>query len=294
MPTTHIVAVDVAQVWASPEAPRPIDSVAVQSQPNIAGWMSLLDGRSRLDLMGRIETQALFGEPVLVVGERDGWSEVRIPDQPTSKDPNGYPGWIRSDHLALTDSVTDSVAETVMVSRRFAALRSVTLEGGRPRGDRIVRVVSIGSRFGVIDHVESGAVVDVPGGGRLFIDHSDYAVRTDPLDVASDFVGLAYLWSGLSGWGVDCSGLVHLSNRVAGFAVARDSVDQFVDGVPGAVFFGYQRGHVHAGRIHHVGFDLGNGLMLHAPKTGWVVEVLSLDTEPYRSELLRPPPELNV
>lgn len=290
LPTTHVVAVDVSQVWAGPAAPRSIDAAAIQPKPDIASWMSLLDGPSRLDLVGRIQTQALFGEAVIVVAEQAGWCEVRLPDQPTSKDPVGYPGWMRADHL----TELRSGRETVMVSRRFAGLRSLKPKSGRADRHDIVRVVSLGSRFGVIDHLESGTIVDIPGDDRLLIDNIDLAIRSNPLDVASDFVGLAYLWSGLSGWGVDCSGLVHLANRVAGQTVARDSVDQFVDDVPGVVFFGYPTGHVHAGRIHHVGFDLGNGLMLHAPKTGRVVEVLSLDTEPYRSELRRPPSELNV
>ena len=36
--------------------------------------------------------------------------------------------------------------------------------------------------------------------------------------------------------------------------------------------------------IHHVGLFVGDGKMIHAPATGHAVTIVSLDTEPYRSE----------
>jgi cell wall-associated NlpC family hydrolase len=108
----------------------------------------------------------------------------------------------------------------------------------------------------------------------------------------SELLGLAYLWGGISGWGVDCSGLVHLAHRVQGVAVSRDSVDQYAQfgpvqsaPIPGQpVFFRYR---TDSHRIHHVGLAVSETLMLHAPKTGRVVEFLSIKAEPYGSELER-------
>ena len=40
------------------------------------------------------------------------------------------------------------------------------------------------------------------------------------------------------------------------------------------------------GRIHHVGLALGDGRMVHSPRTGRPVEVTALATEPYSGELV--------
>ena len=94
-----IVGVPVTNVWISPDRPRDIDASIVHDVPEPNRWLARLDNASRLDLLDRLATQALFGEPVRVMRERNGWSEVRLPWQPTSTDESGYPGWIRSIHL---------------------------------------------------------------------------------------------------------------------------------------------------------------------------------------------------
>ena len=43
-------------------------------------------------------TQALLGEPALVLDERVGWARVALPWQP-GPDPRGYLGWLRRAHL---------------------------------------------------------------------------------------------------------------------------------------------------------------------------------------------------
>lgn len=56
-------------------------------------------------------TQVLAGETVDLHDARDGWARVTLPWQPSSKDPGGYPGWVR---LAdLTDDVL-AVARTFL------------------------------------------------------------------------------------------------------------------------------------------------------------------------------------
>lgn len=110
---THVVRVPVTTVWSSPECPRPVDAPAVSEHPDVAGWLAALDanathdesGDGRLGLHGRVETQLLAGEPVLVTQTRqtDGsgsWSHVVAPWQPSPKDGRGYPGWVPTSHLA--------------------------------------------------------------------------------------------------------------------------------------------------------------------------------------------------
>jgi gamma-D-glutamyl-L-lysine dipeptidyl-peptidase len=343
---THaVVAVPVTAAWANPDAPRPADSAVTQPVPDMAAWMASLTHELRLDLLGRISTSALLGEPVVVVGERNGWSEVRLPWQPTAADPRGYPAWIPSAHLAPSSTRNSSVGNGIgsrtggdggaavvgsgeadvasgepsvfCVTRRLVPVRAS--RGGAP-----VQVLSLGTRLPVVDvdpaTGTSHAQVQVSSPMGTFWVDADcgvYAVASAPtafvgrqisdgktageledvkipalLAAGSELLGLAYLWGGLSGWGVDCSGLVHLAHRVLGLVVPRDSVDQHAvfgsvvgEPKPGqAVFFRYRND---SQRIHHVGLAVSDATMLHAPKTGRVVEFLPVATEPYGSELQR-------
>jgi gamma-D-glutamyl-L-lysine dipeptidyl-peptidase len=104
--TRHRVRVDVATVWSSPQAPRPIDAPAVADDPDSAAWADALDRDARLGLHGRTETQVLRAEPVDVTGAGpDGWVHIVAPWQPSPKDRRGYPGWVRQAHLAPDDKL---------------------------------------------------------------------------------------------------------------------------------------------------------------------------------------------
>ncbi len=278
---THRIAVDVAQVWSKHDAPRTIDTPMLLTVPHVASWVSAMTFEDRLDLLGRVETQALFGEPVIVIAESDGWCEVRLPMQPTAKDALGYPGWIRSDHLVPL-AASRPAASTGVITERFAPTFHCDM-------GKLIGAISGGSLVEVISEQTNGLRVRAPH-GECLVDATSLATnRGGPTAHATTFIGLAYLWSGLSGWGVDCSGLVHLTHRMSGVVVPRDSVDQFSAAVPNTVYFRHDRG---KGRIHHVAFDLGSTsgehLMLHAPRTGRVVEFLPITTPPYDHEKVWP------
>lgn len=85
-----------------------------------------------------------------------------------------------------------------------------------------------------------------------------------------------YRWGGRTGWGIDCSGLVQLATRLAGYSVPRDAHQQaalgeevaFVSGIEAGdlVFFSQPSDVESLGSspVSHVGIAMGNGRIIHA------------------------------
>lgn len=106
-----VVSVPVTTLWIAPDRPREVDAPIVDVAPDARRWLAALDahpdddesGDGRLGLHGRVESQLVAGEPVIVVGtgESGAWTEVLCPWQPSPKDERGYPGWVPTAHLAL-------------------------------------------------------------------------------------------------------------------------------------------------------------------------------------------------
>ncbi len=135
------VIVEVANVWESPTSPRPIDGPSVADRPDPVAWLEALDGvpDGRLGLHDRLLTQLVRGEPVEVVEDAvGGWVRVVCPNQPSGRDPKGYPGWVRVAHLGpfapppgRAGGPTPSVSSVVERCRAFGG--TAYLWGGTSR-----------------------------------------------------------------------------------------------------------------------------------------------------------------
>ncbi|MDX6246877.1 MAG: gamma-D-glutamyl-L-lysine dipeptidyl-peptidase [Kribbellaceae bacterium] len=259
--------VPVSTVWTSPDAPRDIDAPAIAAAPDVAAWAKSMDTETRLGLHGRTLTQLLYGEPVLVRSERDGWSEILAPWQPSSNDDLGYPGWVPSSHLGeLPGSATAPVAVTVPMVELMAE------PGSGP-----LMELSFATVLASVEQADGFTRVALPDDGLAWIADSALrgvespAVAGDRIRLGSLFLGLEYLWGGTSTYGLDCSGLVHAVSRVLGQRIPRDAHDQadvlesipLEEARPGDVYFFGRAGK----QIHHVGFVSAQG-MLHASETG--------------------------
>ncbi|KIQ64936.1 hypothetical protein TR51_12700 [Kitasatospora griseola] len=102
------------------------------------------------------------------------------------------------------------------------------------------------------------------------------------LDFAYAQLGKPYKWGAAGPDSFDCSGLTQMAFRAGGVGLPRVSQDQWnagkriakADIQPGDLLFYYND-------LHHVGIYIGNGKLLHAPRTGKNVEIVDMDVMPY-------------
>lgn len=275
-------------MWASPAKVRSVDAPALATPADPAGWVAAMSHEDKLDLLGRAETQALYGDLVEVWGQRDGWTQVAVSGQPYGPG-GGYPGWLPSGQLA---EPLPAASERIVVTARLTPLYAV-------RGDdRPLLDLSFATVLSQLDRAPGWVRVHRPGGGTGWLAEADvapagsrHATGSDLLATTAAFLGLAYLWAGVSAYGFDCSGLVHAVHRRFGMAIPRDADDQAGAGEPVSLtdvepgdllFFASDEGR---GEVHHVAMYAGRGSMVHAPDTGRTVEVVPVDSRHYGSEL---------
>lgn len=284
-----LVGVPVATLWAAPTAPLERHAGALTPGGDVLAWMQRLELADRHSIVGRALTQMLWGDPVLVEREEDGWALVVATRQPSSLDPRGYPGWVPRHQLVPwvpaprgCRRVVTALSSAVHLDRQRSSLslsfgtelyRSEPALAG-PRG-----LVAARSRTGHslwLPAEDWGPVDDTAGTAAV-------------VSSALAFLGVPYLWGGTSGGGVDCSGLVSLVARRHGTRLPRDAADQALVGeavgldmlAAGDLMFFTARG---APGAHHVAMAVGEHHMVHAPRTGSCVEIAPVAAERYATD----------
>lgn len=106
---------------------------------------------------------------------------------------------------------------------------------------------------------------------------------------AKKYLGVPYVWGGTKATGLDCSGLTQLAHKNCGINIPRTSKQQSQSGKSvsksnlqkGDLVFFSTNG---TGQVSHVGMYIGNGQMIHAPKPGDVVKIVSINSDYYISK----------
>lgn len=283
-----LVTVAVATVWNAPNVARPVDEPSLTNPVDVRRWIAAMSHDDKLWLVDRLVTQALYGEKVVVREIVGGWARVVVTGQPSSLDPDGYPGWMPV--VQLRPGEAPVTATSAVVTRPTAALRDAA-DPSRPVLD-----LSYNTRLPVLGVGATDVTVALPTGGRGLLAASDVDVAgpgprpttgADLVAGARLFSGLPYLWAGTSSAGFDCSGFTAAVYGVHGIVLPRDADDQAGIGVPvdrsriqpGDLLF-YGSGSERTS-ITHVSVYAGNGMMIQAPATGRTVETVPVDSPAY-------------
>jgi gamma-D-glutamyl-L-lysine dipeptidyl-peptidase len=258
---TAAVRVAVANVWAKP------GTATLPSDPHV--WPTArVSYAQRLGLVGHMPTQVLFGEKVRVLARRGAWTKIAVPDQPSPLDPRGYPGWMLTSQLNFRPLPREPGMVTVTTrTARLSNGLEVSFATKLPLQRKLGTVDQVMTPIGV-SWITVGAVRPLP------------RTRADIVRTAKMFVGLHYLWGGLSSWGMDCSGLTWAAYRAHGVTIPRDADAQYAagrpisleDAKPGDLLF-YE-----PPSIAHVAMYLGRGRMIESPNSASEVRIVPIRT----------------
>ncbi len=287
------VNVAVATLWTSNQSYRELDRPAISHPVRLEEWLLFMNKAERLDLCesNRIQTQLLFGEQVMLLESKHDWAYVIAIGQPSKKDSRGYPGWVPL--CQLESYVPESNDTFALITSRKALL---TLEKTQEN-----LILSYQTKLLYIGEKEGRILVETPLGiGHLhkdditFININEGKMQGNGNDIVTSgeqFVGLPYLWGGMSSYGYDCSGFTFTLYKANGYCIPRDASEQAQGGtlIPlnevqrgDLLFFAYENG---KGAIHHVGIYYGDGKLLHSPHTGKSIEVIRIEGTIYEKEL---------
>lgn len=230
-----------------------------------------------------VVSQAIFGINVQILEEQDSWLKIRTPDD--------YSGWIETAAAVKRDvyATSGTVATVRNLFGSLYAESSITRQ-------QPVHTLPFEARLEVIAEPEleerRWIQVRLPDKREAWIQRGDVSLdsrqmsREEMLTFSKRFMGLPYLWGGVSTYGYDCSGFTQMLYRQTGRSMPRDAQPQHdwsgVETVsqeelkPGdLLYFGSSDK-----KITHTGVFLGDGEFIHA--TAYlrpVVQISSLSDE---------------
>lgn len=239
--------------------------------------LSVANMRDTGDYSAEMITQAIMGTPVHILQE-GRWLQIQTPD--------GYKGWVLNEAVAPMSAEEYSAwnsSEKVIVTDMYGIVYSAPDVKSAPVSDIVG-----GNRLRYLGTKGKFFRVGFPDGREGYVLRSASAreedwrkgLRQDAASVlatAHRFLGIPYLWAGMSPKGVDCSGFVRATLYMHDIIIPRDASQMaprgerihiaadFSNLLPGdLLFFGKFGVDGARDRVSHVGFYVGDGYFIHS------------------------------
>jgi cell wall-associated NlpC family hydrolase len=225
--------------------------------------------------------QALFADIVKIGQKRNQFIRVTKTD--------GYIGWCDQRYL-LPISIKNA-KEYMCTKRRTVSTQTAVIKNADSTTVE-PHFIYYGTKLKVISSRNNKAKAMLPDNSIVMLTDSkltkakfNKATGSSLVREVTKFLGIPYLWGGLSPAGFDCSGLIQAVCARFGIDIPRDTRDQIKIGQKVAT------GDIRTGDLlffdRHVGFALGNNRLIHSSVGGGGVRINSLKPtgEAYRSDL---------
>jgi SH3-like domain-containing protein len=223
-------------------------------------------------------TQAFLGTPVKILKKEDNWYLVQTPDL--------YLGWITSGSIALftEDEIYQyNDSERIIFTAMTGSCYRLPDEHSQVISDlvpgNILQVTGANPEFykvqfpdGRTGYVNKNQCLPLDEWKESFTYHPEKILET-----AMKFLGLPYLWGGISSKAIDCSGFTKTVYFMNGIILQRDASQQVLYGElvntsesydnlepADLLFFGTHETDSTEESITHVGLYIGDGEMIHA------------------------------
>ena len=231
-----------------------------------------------------ITTKIYKGNKVEILETSNGWHKI--------KTSNGTIGWVSGSYISVSSGSTSQTSYKATVNATSLNVRS-----GAGTSYSVITKLSKGTVVDVIESASNGWKKIKTSSGTTGWVSGDYLTKgvvenstsstnkvQAVLDLAEKQLGKPYVWGAEGPNSFDCSGLIYyVYKNAAGITLPRTSAAQYSAGVAvsksnlkaGDLIFSSTDG---TGNITHVAIYVGNGKMIHAPRSGKNVEKVNMNT----------------
>ena len=245
----------------------------------------VLNVRSGPSTSYSITTKLYKGNKVEILETSNGWHKI--------KTSNGTTGWVSASYISILQGSNSQSSYKATVNATSLNVRS-----GASTSYSVITKLPKGTVVDVIESASNGWKKIKTSNGTTGWVSGQYlttGVVNQPstpstnkvqavVDLAHKQIGKPYVWGAEGPNSFDCSGLTYyVYKNAAGITLPRNSRSQYGAGKAvsksnlqaGDLIFSSTDG---TGNITHVAIYVGNGQMIHAPRSGKNVEKVSMNT----------------